>query len=99
MKIHQEDNENREFITHSNMNGFQTFAFQGLSDSKTKRRFQLSAISNLLRTYNKKLSDTCMKFLVKARLNLLGNAIYKHIYNIRNQGECPRYNCNEQEWT
>jgi hypothetical protein len=78
---------------------FQVHVFGNLSQNVRVRRFQLKPIADLIQHYSQYHSDKFIQFVMKARLNLHGNAVYKHIYNIRDCDKCPRAGCNQQEWT
>lgn len=99
LKAHFNDNIYYSFTQHLNKIGYQTYLFSDLHSEKSIRRFQLSGIAKLLQTYSYYLPDKMIQFTMKARLNLIGNAVYKEIYNIRANSNCPRYGCNEREWT
>jgi hypothetical protein len=83
-------------ITHG---GFQTKVFQNLSPVKSIRRFQLFPIANLIRVYNKFHGDKFIQFILKARMNLLGNAVNRYVFKMDVSSTCPKPGCNEDEWT
>ena len=79
--------------------GFQAKLYQNLSSSKRMRRFQLYPVANLIRNYNKFHGDKFIQFILRARLNQVGNAVKKYIYKMDVSSKCPRIGCNEDEWT
>ena len=87
-----------DFINHVHTIGLQTRIYDNVNKRKVKRRFQLSAIAKLLSYYSANNSDSFVKFMLKARLGLIGNAVYHYIYNIRSNAKCGRFFCNQDEW-
>jgi hypothetical protein len=81
------------------MKGFQGDIFRTLSTIKSERRRQLKPTADLIRFWNRNVSDKMIILMLKSRLQLIGNALYSRIYKNRQQGLCPRPGCLDKEWT
>jgi hypothetical protein len=89
----------KRFADPPHCKGQQSKLWRTLDPDKKKRRIQLSAIALIIRNNFCNLGDRQITTLLKGRLRLLGNAVCKRIYNIRQSDKCPRPGCNELEWT
>jgi hypothetical protein len=81
------------------MTGFQGDLWRSLHMTATKRRQQLKPGADLLRHWKPSMSDNTVNLMVKARLNLLGNALYSRVYKMNQGPTCPRIGCHDLEWT
>ena len=91
--------QNKEEQEKRGHSGFKAHFFSKLSQKESERQLEMAGMAKLLSTYNPRISDSAIRFIVKARFNIVGNAVYKRIYNIRSSSKCPRNGCNEEEWT
>lgn len=95
-----------EILMHNDQNnifnwksGFQSKVWRNLSKDIKTRRQQIYPGMAFLRRSVKNMTDRMITTILKGRLNLLGNDLYSTIYNIRDNGMCPRQLCYEKETT
>jgi hypothetical protein len=88
----------REDIVSSFVNNskIQSTLFKILEKSKKQRRFQLSAIADMIRGHLW-LPDRVICLILKARLQLVGNHLYATQYKLPIQPSCPRDGCDQNE--
>jgi hypothetical protein len=81
------------------MAGFQGEIWRSLDENPKIRQEQLKHGVKITQHRVNGVPDKIVTTILKARLNLLGNALYANVYKMRNSDICPNPHCYDKEYT